>query len=51
MSIGWTSIRDWWSLESGLNEGQKVIVKGVQLVRPGQTVETEEADLEKFNQA
>ena len=34
--------------ESGLNEGQKVIVKGVQLVRPGQTVKTEEADLEKF---
>ncbi len=35
-------------LESGLSEGQKVIVKGVQLVRPGQTVKTEEADLEKF---
>ena len=35
--------------ESGLNEGQKVIVKGVQLVRPGQTVKTEEADLEKFS--
>jgi len=35
-------------IESGLNEGQKVIVKGVQLVRPGQTVKTEEADLEKF---
>jgi membrane fusion protein (multidrug efflux system) len=35
-------------LESGLNEGQKVIVKGVQLVRPGQTVKTEEAELEKF---
>jgi len=35
-------------LESGLNEGQKVIVKGVQLVRPGQTVKVEEAELEKF---
>ena len=35
-------------IESGLNEGQKVIVKGVQLVRPGQTVKTEEAELEKF---
>ena len=36
-------------LESGLKEGEKVIVKGLQLVRPGQTVETEEADLEAFN--
>src|SRR5208337_4890578 len=35
-------------IESGLNEGQKVIVKGVQLVRPGQTVKTEEAELDKF---
>jgi|GEM_PF-16739 len=34
--------------ESGLSEGQKVIVKGIQLVRPGQTVKTEEAELEKF---
>ncbi|HMF36509.1 MAG TPA: efflux RND transporter periplasmic adaptor subunit, partial [Isosphaeraceae bacterium] len=35
-------------IESGLNEGRKVIVKGIQLVRPGQTVKTEEAELEKF---
>src|SRR5208283_2428974 len=27
-------------LESGLKDGEKVIVKGIQLVRPGQTVET-----------
>ena len=32
-------------LESGLTEGQKVIVKGIQLVRPGQTVEPEEVEL------
>ena len=35
-------------IESGLKEGQNVIVKGVQLVRPGQTVKTEEANLESF---
>ena len=35
-------------IESGLKEGQNVIVKGVQLVRPGQTVKTEEAKLESF---
>jgi hypothetical protein len=37
------------ALESGLKGGEKVIVKGIQLVRPGQTVDTEEADLETFN--
>lgn len=37
------------ALESGLKEAEKVIVKGIQLVRPGQTVETEEADLETSN--
>ena len=35
-------------IESGLTEGKDVIVKGVQLVRPGQTVKTEESELEKF---
>jgi RND family efflux transporter MFP subunit len=36
------------ALESGLEAGQKVIVEGIQLVRPGQTVHAEEADLQKF---
>ncbi len=36
-------------VESGLAEGQKVIVKGVQLARPGQTVKAEEAELETFS--
>jgi hypothetical protein len=35
-------------LESGLNEGDRVIVKGIQLVRPGQVVKVEEADLATF---
>jgi membrane fusion protein, multidrug efflux system len=35
-------------IESGLNEGQNVIVKGVQLVRPGQTVKSEESAMESF---
>jgi len=35
-------------IESGLNEGQNVIVKGVQLARPGQVVKTEESALENF---
>jgi RND family efflux transporter MFP subunit len=35
-------------LESGLAEGQRVIVRGIQLARPGQEVKVEEADLEKF---
>ncbi len=38
-------------IESGLNEGQNVIVKGVQLVRPGQTVKTEETATGKLRQA
>ncbi len=38
-------------IESGLKEGQNVIVKGVQLVRPGQTVKTEEAELETYTRA
>jgi multidrug efflux pump subunit AcrB len=35
-------------IESGLNEGQYVIVKDVQLARPGQLVKTEESALENF---
>jgi membrane fusion protein (multidrug efflux system) len=35
-------------LESGLEAGQKVIVDGIQLVRPGQTVEAAEEPLEKY---
>ena len=35
-------------LESGLEAGQKVIVEGIQLVRPGQVVEPVEVPLEKF---
>jgi membrane fusion protein (multidrug efflux system) len=30
----------WWAIESGLTEGEKVIVQGVQKVRPGQLVKT-----------
>ncbi|MFO0893265.1 MAG: efflux RND transporter periplasmic adaptor subunit [Isosphaeraceae bacterium] len=37
-------------LESGLEDGQRVIVKGLQLVRPGQTVQASEADLDTFLQ-
>jgi RND family efflux transporter MFP subunit len=33
------------ALESGLAEGQRVIVEGIQLVRPGQTVGPEEVEL------
>jgi RND family efflux transporter MFP subunit len=36
------------ALESGLEPGQKVIVEGIQLVRPGQIVLTEEISLDKF---
>jgi RND family efflux transporter MFP subunit len=32
-------------LESGLEEGQRVVVEGIQLVRPGQTVTPEEVEL------
>ncbi len=35
-------------LESGLEAGQKVIVEGIQLVRPGQVVEPVEVPLEQF---
>jgi RND family efflux transporter MFP subunit len=35
-------------LESGVVEGQQVIVKGVQLARPGQEVKLDEAELEGF---
>ena len=38
-------------LESGLEAGQKVIVDGIQLVRPGQTVETAVEPLENFQNA
>ena len=37
-------------LESGLEAGQKVIVEGIQLVRPGQEVKTIEASLGQFQQ-
>lgn len=36
------------AVESGLEPGQKVIVEGTQLVRPGQTVQAEELSLEKY---
>jgi len=36
-----------WAVESGLNKGEMVIVQGVQKVRPGQTVKTTNAPLEK----
>ncbi len=35
-------------IESGLQEGQQVIVKGLQLVRPGQTVKAETTTVESF---
>lgn len=35
-------------LESGLEPGQEVVVEGIQLVRPGQVVETTEAALESY---
>jgi RND family efflux transporter MFP subunit len=35
-------------LESGLDPGKKVIVQGIQLVRPGQAVEVEERSLDSF---
>jgi membrane fusion protein (multidrug efflux system) len=35
-------------LESGIEPGQKVIVKGIQLVRQGQSVESEEAPFDQF---
>ncbi len=38
-------------LESGLSEGQDVIVEGIQLVRPGMTVQTEEVELERYQRA
>jgi membrane fusion protein, multidrug efflux system len=37
-------------LESGLEADQKVIVEGIQLVRPGQEVKAIEASLEQFRQ-
>ena len=36
-------------LESGVNEGDLVIVEGIQLVRPGQTVKPQEAELTRYN--
>ena len=36
------------AVESGLEPGQKVIVEGTQLVRPGQIVQAEELPLDKF---
>ncbi len=36
------------AVESGLEPGQKVIVEGTQLVRPGQTVQAEELPLDRF---
>ena len=38
-------------LESGLNEGQDVVVEGIQLARPGMTVQTEEVELEQYQRA
>ena len=38
-------------LESGLESGQKVIVEGIQLVRPGQKVEPVDAPLENYIRA
>jgi membrane fusion protein (multidrug efflux system) len=35
-------------LESGVEAGQKVVVEGIQLVRPGQVVETTEVPLERY---
>jgi RND family efflux transporter MFP subunit len=36
------------AVESGLEPGQKVIVEGTQMVRPGQLVEAEELPIDKF---
>lgn len=36
-------------LESGVSEGQRVIVEGIQLVRPGQNVKAMEADLNRYD--
>jgi RND family efflux transporter MFP subunit len=36
-------------LASGPDEGQRVIVKGIQFVRPGQTVQATEVDLKEYN--
>jgi membrane fusion protein, multidrug efflux system len=38
-------------LETGLEGGERVIVDGIQLVKPGQPVEVEEVPLEKFQQS
>jgi multidrug efflux pump subunit AcrA (membrane-fusion protein) len=38
-------------LESGVNVGDKVIVEGIQLVRPGQEVAVEEAPFDQFRHA
>jgi len=35
-------------IERGLEAGQRVVVEGIQLARPGQTVQPEEAELETF---
>ncbi|MFO8083862.1 MAG: efflux RND transporter periplasmic adaptor subunit [Desulfobacterales bacterium] len=37
-------IDDVWAIESGLSEGEKVIVKGIQKVQPGMTVSTTVGD-------
>lgn len=39
------------ALDSGITEGQKVIVEGVQLARPGQTVVAEEVELRADSRA
>jgi len=38
-------------LESGLSEGQDVVVEGIQLARPGMTVQTEEVELERYKRS
>lgn len=35
-------------LESGVNEGQRVIAEGIQFARPGQKVQVQEADLKHY---
>jgi RND family efflux transporter MFP subunit len=35
-------------LSSGLEDGQRVVVRGIQLVRPGQTVQAEEVSVDSF---
>ena len=42
-----TTIGSLWAIESGLTAGEKVIVQGVQKVRPGQLVKTTTAGNEK----